>query len=137
MANKNRILVHIEGGVVQGVFASDPSAIEVVIRDADIEGTTDNIFEDEDGYQYAEFEPPIEPWSNLEAQPFERPVFMEGTSVLVPDPVTGTDDAWSHEFEGVIEELWCDDGNGQMMMATVRDQDDDRFSVEVHRLTHA
>jgi hypothetical protein len=76
MAEKKRILIHIEGGVVQGVFASDPSNVEVIIRDADVDGSTDNIYEDANGNQYTEFEAYVEPWSNLETQPFERPVPM-------------------------------------------------------------
>lgn len=67
----------------------------------------------------------------------EQPVFMVGTFVLAPDPVAGSDDAWSHEFEGTIVRLWTDVERGETPMATVRDQDDDCFDVELHRLTPA
>lgn len=82
MSNKARILVHIEGGVVQGVFSTSPD-VEVTIRDADIEGSEHEcaeegtLHEDGDGYRYKEYDEYVYPWSNLETQPYENPIKPE------------------------------------------------------------
>ena len=79
----NRVLIHVEGGVVQDVFADNPSGVEVILRDADTEGSEHdiaadgNLYTDDDGYRYSEVDYGASPWSNLETQPFANPVKPE------------------------------------------------------------
>lgn len=44
--NKNRVLVTVSGGLVQGIFADRPDEIEVTVRDFDIEGSEGDCAED-------------------------------------------------------------------------------------------
>lgn len=91
---ENRILVHLDGGVIQGVFADYPSKVNVIIRDADNEGserelaeegklfTEDKKFSNPDNksthrYFYNEWEETVWNWDSLETQPFANPVSVE------------------------------------------------------------
>jgi hypothetical protein len=36
----NKIVIQVEGGLIQGIYATDPN-VEIIIQDFDVEGTTD------------------------------------------------------------------------------------------------
>ncbi len=77
---KLKILIHLEGGVVQDVFVNHPDDIEmVVLRDFDIQGSERDIAEEGHLFRvddrYAdEHEITLSYWRDLKQKPFENEV---------------------------------------------------------------
>lgn len=48
----NRVIISVEGGVIQEVDC--PSGVQVVVRDYDVDGTEPNLAEDDTGDEFVE-----------------------------------------------------------------------------------
>lgn len=78
--NQSRVLIVIEGGIVQGVFSDHPELLEdVIIRDFDLEGSERDCALDGSlfrcGDQLArEYSETVFRFDQLETQPFACPV---------------------------------------------------------------
>ncbi|WP_031574345.1 MULTISPECIES: hypothetical protein [Acidithiobacillus] len=46
-----KLLIHMDGGLIQGIFADEASDVEVIVADYDVTGTQQTIHTDPDGDQ--------------------------------------------------------------------------------------